>query len=573
MIKTVIPSQDSKPDVESYDALSRSFSWKDLEKEFSWKHTGNLNIAHEAIDRWAGDRDARDRTALVFEKEGITKEYSFLEIREISSRWSNLLTENGFSMGDRLFIFLPPCADMYFIMVACARLGIIFSPLYADLGADQLEALIRSGRPKGIVTHPNISELLPGRSLGSLEQLLFLEPPLPGCFSGEKLVGDSLGSYPAKTTTRWVKPATPLYICYTSGSHGPPKGVVHAHHDMVGHLATARYVLNVRPGDRLWTDADPGWVTGMVYGAFAPWLCGAVSVIQADRFCASTWYRTLERHGVTSWYTTPRAIAGLQAAGDDLPGRYDLSSLRHVASVGEYLPPELIFWAKQTLGHPPHDTWWMTETGMICVANFPFMNIKPGSMGRAFPGIEAAVLDETGQPVSDLTMGELALRIGWPAMLTGLWMDPVRFRSYFRFQDWFLTGDMVTRDEEGYFYHQGRNDDIIKLDNRCVGPYELEQVLTMHPAVEEAVAISLRNPGGTPRVKAFATLKRGFIPSPRLGMQIKSFVKANFNPEIPIADIEFMDELPKTRSGKLLRRVLRAREHGLPSGDPSRLSD
>jgi acetyl-CoA synthetase len=233
----------------------------------------------------------------------------------------------------------------------------------------------------------------------------------------------------------------------------------------------------------------------------------------------------------------------------------------------------LIFWAKQVLGHPPHDTWWMSETGMICVANFPFMNIKPGSMGRAFPGVEAALLDETGQPVPDLTMGELALRVGWSAMMTGLWTDPVRYRAYFKFRDWFLTGDMVTRDEDGYFYHQGRNDDIIKLENRCVGPYELEQVLTMHPAVEEAVAISLRSPGGKASVKAFVTLKRGFIPSARLGIEVKSFVRANFNPEMPISEIEFMDELPKTRSGKLLRRVLRAREHGLPSGDAGRLSD
>lgn len=573
MIKALIPPENRNANMESYSEFSRSFSWKDFEKEFSWHKTGNINMAHEAIDRWAADREVRDRTAMVFEKAGITKEFSYLEIREVSSRWSNLLIECGFSVGDRLFIFLPSSPEIYFVMVACARLGIIFSPLYANLSFEELEARIRNARPKGMVTHPDLVAFLPRNSMAGVEHLFFVEPPLPGLFSGETLATEALASLPPKSVTRWLRPASPLYLIYTSGSNGPPKGVIHAHQDMLGHLATGKYVLDLNAGTRLWTDADPGWVAGTVYGAFAPWLCGAVSVIQSDEFAASTWYRTLERHRVSTWYTTPRTLALLQAAGDDLPGRYDLSSLTHIASVGEHLPPEQIFWAKQTLKHAPHDTWWMSETGMICVANFPSLGIKPGSMGKAVPGVEAAVLDENGEPVPNLTMGELALRPGWPAMMTGIWTDPVRYRAYFRFRDWFLTGDMVTRDEDGYFYHQGRNDDIIKLGNKCVGPYEIEQVLTLHPAVDEAVAISIRTPAGKTSVKAFVTLKPGLGTSSRLGLEIRSFLKANFFPEIPLADIEFMDELPKTRSGKLLRRVLRAREHGLPSGDPGKLKE
>ncbi|MGC8907179.1 MAG: AMP-binding protein [Desulfomonilaceae bacterium] len=573
MIKSVIPAQRSNPEVKSYDLFYRSFSWKDLDEEFSWSQTGDFNLAHEAIDKWAGDRETRDLPALIFEKAGLSQQYSFLDVRDISSRWSNFLIDNGFSFGDRLFIFLPPCADIYFIMVGCARIGIIFSTLYEDLSMHQLELLIRNGRPRGIVTHPSLVERLPERSLETVDQLLFVEPPLPGFFHRETLAGDSLDSYPRKAITRWLKPAAPLYICYISDSYGPPKGVVHAHQDMVGHLATARYALSLRAGARLWTDADPGWATGVVYGAFAPWLCRAVSVVQGDEFSASTWYRTIERHRVTSWYTTPGVLAQLQAAGDDLPRRYDLSSLKHVASVGDYLSPELIYWAKQALGYPPHDTWGMTETGMICISNFPFMHIKPGSMGRAFPGVEAAVLDETGQPAPDMTMGELALRIGWPSMTTGLWNDPVRFRSYFRFQDWFLTGDLVTRDEEGYFYHQGRKDDLIKIRNRSVGPYELEEVLSLHPAVEETATIALRRPNTNVQIKAFVVLKRGFVPSRRMQVEIKAFVKANLSPHISLTEVEFMEELPKTRSGKVLRRVLRAREHGLPIGDTSRLND
>jgi acetyl-CoA synthetase len=573
MIKARIPPENPDANLKSYSTEYKSFSWNDIQNQFTWHETGDINIVHEALDRWAEDQDKRDRKALVFEKAGKISEFTYLQLKEMTSQWSNLLIEYGFVEGDRVFIFLPACAEIYFAMLACARLGVIFSPLFSSLGFDELEFRLQNAKPRGIITHPDMLERLPQHAMSSVEHVLLVEGPKLNYFPNEVVIQGLVDELPKKSAIRWLRGTAPFYLIYTSGSTGPPKGVVHAHIDMLGHLMTGKYVLNLNEQSILWTDGDPGWITGTVYGLFSPLLCGATAVIQGDQFSASTWYRTLERHQVSVWYTTPRTITRLIEAGDDLPGRYDFSHLAHVATVGENLAPEQFYWAKKVLKHAPHDTWWMTETGMICIANFPSMTIKPGSMGKPVPGIEAAVLDENGEPLPILTMGELALKAGWPSMMTGIWQDAPRYQAYFRFKEWFLTGDMVTEDEDGYFYHQGRNDDLIKAGEKFVGPYEIEHVLSMHPAVSEAVAISVGSVAGRTSVKAYVTINRGFNASARLNHEIKTFVKANFPPEIPLAEIVFLDELPKTRSGKLLRRVLRARERGLPSGDPSKLKE
>jgi acetyl-CoA synthetase len=573
MIKARIPPENPEANLKSYTKEYQTFSWSDVRSQFSWHETGNMNIVHEALDRWAEDPARRDRKALVFEKSGKISELTYLQLKEITSQWSNLLTEFGFVAGDRVFIFLPMCVEIYVAMLACARLGVIFSPLFSTLGFDELEFRLQNAAPRGIITHPDMLERLPQHAMSSVEHVFLVEGPNLDYFPNEVVVRGMVEGLPKNSAVRWLKGTAPLYLIYTSGSTGPPKGVVHAHIDMLGHFITGKYVLNLNDQSVLWTDGDPGWITGTVYGLFAPLLCGATAVIQGDQFSASTWYRTLERHKVSVWYTTPRTISRLMEAGDDLPARYDFSNLAHIATVGENLAPDQFYWSKKVLKHSPHDTWWMTETGMICIANFPSMSIKPGSMGKPVPGIEAAVLDEKGEPLPILTMGELALKVGWPSMMTGIWDDTPRYQAYFRFKHWFLTGDMVTRDEDGYFYHQGRNDDLIKVGEKFVGPYEIEHVLSMHPAVSEAVAISVGSATGRTSVKAFVTINKGFHASARLAHEIRAFVKANFPPEIPLAELVFLDELPKTRSGKLLRRVLRVRERGLPSGDPSKLKE
>ena len=255
-------------------------------------------------------------------------------------------------------------------------------------------------------------------------------------------------------------------------------------------------------------------------------------------------------------------------AGDDLPSRYDLSSIIHIATVGHTLLPDMLYWAKTNLKHSLHDTWWMSETGMICIANFASMDIKPGSMGKPVPGIEAAILDENGEKQPFLTMGELALKASWPTMMCSIWQDESRYMEYFRFKGWFMTGDMALIDEEGYFYHQGRTDDLIKVGEKLIGPYEIEHIIYQHPAVREAAIIAKSSKPSNPILKAFIVINRYFMPSNRLNQEIKAFVKANLSPDIPLNEIAFLDKLPKTSSGKLLRRILRVREMGLPGGNP-----
>ncbi|MDZ7699451.1 MAG: AMP-binding protein [Deltaproteobacteria bacterium] len=566
MIKARVKAENPESNMGSYvDAFER-FSWAAAEESLDRYQTGQVNIIHEAIDRWVTPNSA-DKPALVFDNGDESKTYTFRELKGISSQWAHLLTSVGFEAGDRLFISLPPSPDIYHAMLGCARAGIIFCPLYPTLGYHDLEMRFRDAAPKGILTHPDLAERLPFDSMPSVDHLLFSQGPLPGMLQSEIHVPETLEGMSKEMDPRWVDPDDPLYLIYTSGSTGPPKGVVHAHRDMVGYRVTARYVLDIREDTMVWTDGAPAWITGTVYSTFAPWLLGAATVIQGRPFSASTWYQTLEKHKVSVWYTTPTTIHALVDAGEDLPGRYDLSSLRHMACVGGPLIPDLFYWVKKHLKRSVHDTWWMSETGMICLANFPSMDIKPGSMGKPVPGLTAAVLDEKGRELPLLTMGELALKPPWPALMTGIWGDEARYRDYFNEKGWFLTGDMALMDEEGYYYHQGRMDDLIKVGEKLVGPFDIEQVICQYPAVDEAAVISKNTETEPPYLKAFIAVQQGTPTSNRLKQEIKAFVRANLSRDIPLKEVEFMDQLPRSAAGKLLRRVLRARELGLPVGD------
>ncbi|RLC31821.1 MAG: acyl-CoA synthetase [Deltaproteobacteria bacterium] len=573
MIKARIKAENPDAVLKAYDRTCRSFSWAGVEASFTWHETGKLNIAHEAVDRWADLPEKADKRALVFEKGDRIEIFTYRELKERSCRWAGMLSNLGFKAGDRLFIFLLPCPEIYLAMIACSRLGVIFCPLYFTLSYDELAERIEDAGPRGILTCPDLAERLPVEKMGDVAHVLFTEGPLPGFFPGEVLVSDLPDPPPEDPGPVWLTADAPLYLIYSSGSTGPPKGVIHAHRDMIGHLVTAKYALDMREDDILWTDGDPAWVTGTVYSAFAPWLCGATSVVQGAPFSASTWYRTLERHEVSVWYTTPMTVLKLLDAGEDLPTRYDFSSLRHIATVGKTLAPELFYWVRKNLKHSAHDTWWMTETGMICLANFPSMDIKPGSMGKPLPGIQAAILDEGGEPLPPMSMGELALRVPWPAILAGIWGDDKRYSRYFRFKGWFATGDMAIVDDDGYYYHQGRMDDLIKVGEKLIGPYEIEQILHRHPAVAEAAVISRTIGPGESYLKAYITISGGFTASGRLNHEIRAFVRGNLSPDTPLREIAFVEKLPKTGSGKILRRVLRARELGLPGGNPAEMKE
>jgi len=576
MIKARVPAENPEANLGDYNKRYQSFNWKDIEEQFTWHTTGRINIAHEAVDRWAMDPERKERKALIFEKGDTVAVFTYLQLKEKSAQWANLLVRFGFETGDRLFVFLPPCPEIYFALLACARIGALFCPVYATSTFDEVSVRISDAVPRGILTHPDLVEMLPTDIQDNTEFIFLTEGPLPNLLANEILVGGIPQQMPTEFCNIWLRPRSPLYLSYTSGSTGPPKGVVHAHDDMVGILSTAREVLDLREDTVLWVDADPAWVTGIVYGVLAPWLCGATALVQGDPFEAANWYWTLEKHSVSVWYTTPRTLTRLKEAGGNLASRYDMSHLRHMATVGAPLVPDIFYWVKQHLGRSPHDTYWMTETGMICLANFPSMDIKPGAMGRPVPGVEVAILDEDGEPMPPLSLGELAIRAGWPAMMVGLWLDEDRYRAYFNEKGWFLTGDIAIMDDEGYYFHQGRNDDLIKAGgHKVIGPYEIEQILCMHPAVSEAAVISKGSEPdeGVSYLKAFITIHKGFTPSIRLNHEIKAFVKASLSSDIIVKELSFLERLPKTRSGKLLRRVLRAGELGLPAGETANMEE
>lgn len=574
MIKARIPAQNPHANLPDYETARRAFSWPDVEKEFAFLAHGKTNIIAESIDKWANDDATADRAALIFDKYGVADPLRYSELKTISSRWAALFTDHGFLPGDRMIILLPPCREFFFAMAACARAGIVFCPLFSSAGFYEIETCIHDITPRGIITSADLIDKIPPECAGCADRLYITGEP-PGRHKKEVALQHAAAAMPENVPALMLPPNAPLYIVYTSGSTRPPKGIVHCHNDMAGIKASARWALDLRPDDILWTDADPAWVTGTVYAAFAPWLLGIQALVCEDPFSAANTYRLLETHGVTVWYTTPRTIRAMMEAGEDLPTRYDLQAIRHIASVGAPLMPDLFYWVKKHIRCNPHDTWWMSETGIICIASLPALDIKPGAMGVPLPGIDAAVLDENGDPLPALSLGELALKPQWPGLMTGVWNNRERFDSYFR-GEWFLTGDIALVDEEGYFYHQGRNDDILKtIENRTIGPFEIEKALCFHPAVAEAAVISkgIDLEKGTSCLKAFVTLKKGYIASTRLSHEIQMFLKGNVSSDICVTDISFADELPKTRSGKLLRRVLRAWELGLPGGDATQMND
>lgn len=576
MIKARIPARGETAGICVYDEFRTRFKWSDMDRDFSWAGTDRMNIIKESIDRWAADPKRCDHPALIFSKAGKTETFTYGQIKNKSCQWANMLQSQGFKSGDRLILLLPPCPEVFFAMAACARMGVIFCPVFSSSSFYELESRFENAAPKGILTLPDLAEKISHECANRMQHILLTHGPAPGLFANEKVIAGLPEQMETNFETVLLPGDAPLYLIYTSGSTRPPKGVIHTHREMTGMKASARWVLDLKPDTILWTDADPAWITGTVYGAFAPWLCGVSSFVQGDPFTAANWYWSLEKFRISVWYTTPKIIRDLMEAGDDLSTRYDLSALKHIATVGAPLVPELFYWVEKHLRCWPHDTWWMSETGIICIANLPCNDIKPGAIGKPLPGIEAAILDEQGLPLPALSLGELALKAPWPGLTSGLWQDNERFMSYFTEQGWFITGDIAVEDEEGFFYHQGRNDDLLKAGgDRLIGPFEIEQVLCVHPAVYEAAVISKGSePGkGLSYLKAFVTLKKGYIPSSRLNYEIKTFLKGSLAPDILINEIVFLDKLPKTRSGKLLRRVLRARELGIPSGDALNMQD
>ncbi|MEX0801246.1 MAG: acetate--CoA ligase [Dehalococcoidia bacterium] len=564
-----------EPNLLDYSAAREAFDWDHVREELDGLPGGALNIAYECIDRHLKTA-RRDKSAMLWEgKDGSTETYTFAQMASASNKAANMLRSLGVGKGDRVFVFLERVPELYFTVFGTLKLGAVIGPLFSAFGPDAVRDRLENSAARVLLTSPDlwarVRDIRAG--LPALEHVIVLDRS--GGASAPEGTLAWADVFDPQSEEFEIEPTDPedhAVMHYTSGTTGKPKGAAHVHMAVLGHYATGKYVLDLHDDDVYWCTADPGWVTGTSYGMFGPWSNGATSLVYEGGFGARHWYSLIEKYRVTVWYTAPTAIRMLMKAGDELPKKHDLSSLRYVCSVGEPLNPEGVLWGQKAFGLPIHDNWWQTETGSILIANYPSMDIRPGSMGRPFPGIEPAIIDDDGAELPPGQEGDLAVRPGWPSMFRTYWNNTEMYESRFR-NGWYITGDRARRDADGYFWFVGRADDVINTAGHLVGPFEVESALIEHPAVAEAGVIGKPDPVAMEVVKAFVALKDGFQPDDKLRRELTRFARDKLGAGIAPREIEFVDSLPKTRSGKIMRRLLKARELGLPEGDTSTLEE
>ncbi len=571
------------PNLDDYDDFRKDFLWSHIKKELDW-FDDKINAAYNAVDRhthtWR-----KNKIALYWEGEaGEQKKFTFEELSLASNKIGNILKDFGVERKDRVFIFLPRVPELYFSFLGIVKIGAIAGTLFSAFQEQALADRLENSGAQVVITN---SELKPRidkirSKLPELKHILTIDSD-----DFQK----SFGNASTDLHIANMDPEEYAFMLYTSGTTGKPKGVVHAHRAVIQEYATAKWVLDLRDDDTYWCTADPGWVTGIAYEILGSWTAGVAAVVHAGRFDPKRWYEILEKYKVTVWYTAPTAIRMLMAAGDDLVKKHDLTSLRHMCSVGEPLNPEAITWAIKAFDKPFHDTWWQTETGAISIANFACMDIKIGSMGKPVPGMTAAIIDEEGNEVETGKEGNIALKPGWPSMMKTIWKRPHKYQSYFTKGwpashtsrsdvGWYISGDRGWKDTDGYFWFIGRADDVIKTSGERVGPFEVESALVAHPAVIEAGVIGKPDPLRGEIIKAFVVLEesqKSKVKSQKSANSLKEelalYVKKHLAGHAYPREIEFIDRLPKTRSGKIMRRILKATELGLPIGDTSTLEE
>ena len=553
-----------KPNLSNYEKAQKNFSYEQYTKELVWFGGRKINAAYNAITKNAVSL-RKNKIALYWrgEKEEKAK-YTFLEIEEVSNQIGNYLKSLGVKKGDRVFIFLPRIPELYFSFIAILKIGAVAGTLFSAFGPQALFDRLSQSQAKILITDSQLVKRLASvrKDLPHLERIILVDKG----FHHEI----SLQSKSLKITE--TDENDNAFMLYTSGTTGKPKGIVHRHKSIIHEYLTAKWVLDIQEDDVYWCTADPGWVTGIAYEILGSWACGASTVVYSGRFSPETWYQIIEDYRVNIWYTAPTAIRMLAAAGINLVKKYDLSSLRHLASVGEPLNPEPIYWGLKAYDLPFHDNYWQTETGGIVIANYPCLPIKPGSMGKPFPGIKAHIVDDSGKELKTGQIGNLALEPNWPSLMKEVWRRPKKYQSYF-YHGLYFTGDLAYKDKDGYFWFVGRADDVIKTSGERVGPFEVESALISHPSVVEAGVIGKPDPIRGEIIKAFVVLKQGIEPTERLKEELMAYVKKNLAGHAYPREIEFIDKLPKTRSGKIMRRILKAKELGLPIGDTSTLEE
>ncbi|WP_235848945.1 MULTISPECIES: acetate--CoA ligase [Bacillaceae] len=558
--------------LQNYEKTKESFNWNDVKKVFSWSTTGKVNMAHEVIDRHVEEGRGK-KTALLYSDANREESFSFEELKKLTNQSAHMFRNLSVEKGDRVFIFMPRSPELYVALLGAIKVGAVVGPLFEAFMKEAVKARLEDSEAKVLVTTRDLIARVPLDELPKLEKVVIVGGDLP---EGEKFVSFDSEMKTASSDDSakvWVDLEDGMILHYTSGSTGKPKGVYHVHHAMIQQYQTAKWVLDLREDDIYWCTADPGWVTGTSYGIFGPWLNGVTNVVRGGRFSPDDWYGTLEKNNVTVWYSAPTAFRMLMAADPSILKKYDLSSVRHVLSVGEPLNPEVVRWGNDVLNHRIHDTWWMTETGAMLICNYPSEPIKPGSMGKPIPGVDAAIIDDHGNELPPYEMGHLAIKKGWPSMMRKIWNNDKKYNEYFAIPGWYVSGDTAYRDEEGYFWFQGRNDDVIMTAGERVGPFEIESKLVEHPAVAEAGVIGKPDEVRGHIIKAFISLRTGFEYTEELEKEIQQFIKTELSAHAVPREIEFKDKLPKTRSGKIMRRVLKAWELNEPAGDLSTMED
>jgi acetyl-CoA synthetase len=562
--------------VGSYEARLEGFDWSIAERELGWKPGEPINIGWHCSDRICA-RGLADKPALIWEDfSGREKRFSYDGVRTLSNTIAAFLQGLGLGSGERICLFMDRVPELYIGFLGILKMGGIAQPLFSAFGDESLLTRLDNAGTAAILTQrKHVAKVRKIRDkLPALRHVIVVDAEGGPLREGET----ALAMEELPRVERFeVFPSTaetPSVLHYTSGTTGQPKGAQHVHNSIVAQYLTTKWVLDLQPDDIYWCNADPGWVTGTSYGIIGPWSNGITQVVLDSGFNTERWYAFMQKHRVTVWYSAPTAIRLLMRDGTEVVRRYDLSSLRHLASVGEPLNAEAVIWSKEAFGLPFHDTFWQTETGCIVVTNFPGMPIKPGSMGKPFPGIAATVVNPTTfEPVERPgSVGLIALRPPWPSLIRGYYNNPTGYASKFK-NGWYITGDRASIDADGYFWFVGRDDDVINTGGHLVGPFEIESALLEHDAVAESAAVATPDPVNMEVVKAFVCLKPGFEGGEDLELEIMNFIRKKLSPLAMPQKIEFVSSLPKTRSGKIMRRVLRAQEFGEPVGDISTMME
>jgi acetyl-CoA synthetase len=561
----------------SYEERLKNFSWSISEKELDYKPGRVINIGWYCSDRIC-QQGKGEKPALLWEGLGGTeKKFTYNDVRRASNTIGAFLRGLGIKNEERVCLFMDRVPELYIGLLGILKTGAIAQPLFSAFGDESLFVRLDNAKTSALFTQkkhaPKVRKILD--KLPSLKHIIIVDydgkTPLKErevAFSLEKSAPvDTFDSFP--TTAE-----SPSLLHYTSGTTGQPKGVKHVHYSLISQYLTTKWALDLQDEDIYWCTADPGWVTGTSYGIIGPWSMGVTQAVLDSGFSTEAWYKFIEKYKVTMWYSAPTAIRSLMKAGDEIVKKYNHSSLRYLASVGEPLNPEAVIWSEKVFGKPFHDSFWQTETGSIMISNYPGMKIKPGSMGKPFPGITATVVDpKTYEPYGEPgKIGLIAIKPGWPSMMRTYWNNEEAYKNKFK-NGWYLTGDRASIDKEGYFWFVGRDDDVINTAGHLVSPFEVESALLEHPAVAESAVVSKPDPLNMEVVKAFVTLKPGFAASSDLELEIMNFIRKKLSPLAMPQEIEYIDSLPKTRSGKIMRRILKAKEWGEEIGDTSTLEN